>query len=187
MCEFSQGASVKTVSSGLQVHHTDPPQMHVGHPADQLQPRQQHFDRRLWRRFDLALGPAALSRLAWRVFGSRRFLVPNCCPDVQIYTARNVCLNILVLRVVLKYVIYFPKVRSCANVRWFLLSLWPRRMFSFPVCLPEGFVWKSKRFLRRLRNILNQQNISGDLDVFPLWWALKRKMSWCSEFIESSF
>jgi len=46
----------------LQVHDADPPQMHVGHPANQLQPRQQHPDRRVRRRLHLALGPAALRR-----------------------------------------------------------------------------------------------------------------------------
>lgn len=45
-----------------QVHHADSTQMHVGHPADQLQPRQQHPDRRLRRRLHLALGPTALTR-----------------------------------------------------------------------------------------------------------------------------
>lgn len=48
--------------SVLQVHHADAPQMHVGHPTDQLQPRQQRSDRGVRRRFHLALGSTALRR-----------------------------------------------------------------------------------------------------------------------------
>lgn len=49
-----------TISAPLQVHHADPPQMHIGHPANQLQPRQQHFDSGVRWRLHLALGSTAL-------------------------------------------------------------------------------------------------------------------------------
>lgn len=49
-----------TISAPLQVHHADPPQMHIGHPANQLQPWQQHFDSGVRWRLHLALGSTAL-------------------------------------------------------------------------------------------------------------------------------
>ena len=54
-------ATVVLCNGSLQVHHPDAAPMHLGHPPDQLQPGQQHPDRRVRRRLHLALGPPALS------------------------------------------------------------------------------------------------------------------------------
>lgn len=112
--------------SAPQVHHADPPQMYISHPANELQPRQQHSDRRVWRRVDLALGSTALKRFRLEFFVFVCFLLlplPNlrpCCTDVH-------CKKCLF-----------------GQLRWFLLLVWTRRLFSFPVCLPAGFVKKTR-------------------------------------------
>lgn len=124
---LSNAAAVNRLLSGLQVHHTHPAQMHVGHPANQLQPWQQHPDSRVRRRLNLALGPAALKPERFPFLLLR---VPPCSPRCTDVHCKKCLFEHFSLTCGLK-IRFLKTVRNCAKVRWFLLLLWPRRLFHF--------------------------------------------------------